>query len=135
MSDKNNKQTDHDLLQRVDQKLDSFTIEVRTALKDLKDGTVSRIESLERDKADRAETEALQKKIDTETAAFQKKIDGNIEVRIRSLETDRVTQREHQTLLDKVTALDNGQTKIYSWASAFAFVVSLIVGIIIKIMK
>jgi hypothetical protein len=95
--------------------------EVRSDIKEIKDGMVARVEILEKTKADRVEIDAI-----------QKKIDDNIEVRVRSLETDRVTQREHGIVLNNVNDLENGQTRIYAWASALAFIISLVVAILVK---
>ena len=109
-------QKDHDLLISLNQKVDDFIIEMRASLNEIKDGTVARIESLEKTKADRTDIDAM-----------QKKLDDNIEVRVRSLETDRVTQREHKILIDNVDDLSKGQTKIFAWASAISFFISLLI--------
>ena len=63
--------TDHDLLIRLDQKVG----DLQCSVKDLTDGTVAKIIVLEKDKADRVELDAL-----------QKKLDDNVEVRLRVLE-------------------------------------------------
>ena len=50
--------TDHDLLTRLDQKVS----DLQKAVKEISDGTISRIENLERTKAERVAIDALQKK-------------------------------------------------------------------------
>ena len=67
------KQDDHDLLIAVSTKLDDLTRQMR----ELRDGTVVRISALEKDKADRTEVQAL-----------QKRVNEDIETRVRDLEND-----------------------------------------------
>lgn len=62
---------DHNLLIRLDQKVG----DLQNAVKELNDGTFSKIAGLEKDKADRRELEVLQVKINTD-----------IETRVRVLE-------------------------------------------------
>ena len=132
--------TDHDLLIRLDQRVSDLQI----AVKDIKDNTISRVESLEKTKADRIDLDKI-----------QKNLDDNIEFRVRSLETDRVTQREHtqvlnqisdlqkisispekqRTLEDASAALKNGQIKIFTWAAALAFLISLLVSLVLPFIK
>lgn len=64
-------QKDHDILIRLDQKVS----DLQQAVKDLNDGTVSKIAMLEKDKANRKEIEEL-----------QRLVNDNIEIRIRKLE-------------------------------------------------
>jgi hypothetical protein len=68
---KNGRQTDHDLLIE----LRTEVANIRQDIKELKDGTTMRIESLERDKADRHDFEEL-----------QNKVNHDIDVRVRKLE-------------------------------------------------
>jgi hypothetical protein len=68
---KSNTKEDHDLLIRVDQKVGDLQISV----KEISDGTISKITALEKNKADRDEVDRL-----------QKIIDDNIEIRIKKLE-------------------------------------------------
>ena len=63
--------TDHDLLQRLDSKVDSLIDEV----KEMKSGTISDITDLKKEKADRREVEEIQKKVNEDH-----------EVRIRNIE-------------------------------------------------
>jgi len=72
----NEKQSDHNLLIRLDQKV----TDLQAAVKELGSGTVSKIASLERDKADRKEVEEL-----------QKKVNHDIEVRVEGLEKWRAS--------------------------------------------
>ena len=67
---------DHTLLIRLDQKVS----DLQNSVKEIKDGTISRIACLEADKAGKNEVEKL-----------QEKINDDLEVRIRCLET-RVAQ-------------------------------------------
>ena len=60
--------TDHDLLIRLDQRVSDLQI----AVKDIKDNTISRVESLEKTKADRIDLDKI-----------QKNLDENIEFRVR----------------------------------------------------
>lgn len=69
---------DRDLLIRLDQKVDSL----QGIVQELKDGTLNRLESLEREKADREEVQQVQQKIND----LQKHINENVEVRTRKLE-------------------------------------------------
>jgi hypothetical protein len=120
MPDQKYKMSDHDLLQRLDQKVDGLI----ETIKELQTGTVFRIESLEKMKANRDEIDLI-----------QKKLDDNIEVRVRSLETDRVTQQEHSIVLEAIGKLENGQTRIYAFASALTFSISLIIALIDHLFK
>jgi transposase len=72
ISELNFKQSDHDLLVKLDQKVN----DLKDAVKELQSGTYSRISALEKDKADRVELEFL-----------QKRINDDIEVRVRKLES------------------------------------------------
>ena len=65
------KPNDHDVLIQVSTKLDDLTRQVR----ELRDGTITRIIALEKDKADRVEVQAL-----------QTKLNHDIEIRVRFLE-------------------------------------------------
>ena len=70
--------SDHDLLIRVDQKVDSLT----ATIQDIKDGTLSRLNALEKEKADRSEIQEMQTKIND----LQKHINENVETRTQKLE-------------------------------------------------
>jgi hypothetical protein len=65
-------ESDHNLLIRLDQKVSDISIAVR----ELKDGTFSKIAALEKDKADKNEVERL-----------QRKVNDDIEKRVVLLET------------------------------------------------
>ena len=67
-------QKEHDLLVVLDQKVSDLQI----AVKNLSDGSVSKISLLEKDKADRKDVENI-----------QKKINDDIETRIRALENSK----------------------------------------------
>ncbi len=108
-------QEERDLLIRLDQRVADLQI----AVKDIRDNTITHVEALERTKANRADLDKI-----------QKNLDDNIELRVRSLEIDRVTQREHNILIGQVGKLEQGETKLFAWAAALAFVVSLAVTII-----
>lgn len=64
-------QTDHDLLIRLDQKVS----DIQNSVKELQDGTFSKITCLEKDKAERVDVELL-----------RQKVNKDIEIRVRSLE-------------------------------------------------
>ncbi len=70
-----NYSADHDLLNRLDEKVEIGFKTIQGDIKDLKDGTTKRIDDLEKDKADRHEMEML-----------QKKVNEDIEVRVREIE-------------------------------------------------
>jgi hypothetical protein len=74
------KQTDHDLLIELKTEVQN----IRNDIKELKTGTTERIVQLEKDKADRAEVEAL-----------QVKVSKDIDIRVRNLE-DWKTKRTEQ---------------------------------------
>ena len=76
MNKMNEKISDHDLLIRLDQKVGDLQIAVR----ELSTGTVLKIATLEKDKADRIELDNL-----------QIKVNHDIEVRVRGLESSRTT--------------------------------------------
>jgi hypothetical protein len=75
---------DHDLLVELRTEMRG----VRSDIKDLKEGTTARIQTLERDKADRKEVEEL-----------QKHVNDNIETRVRNLEEAKIEPIEHKNLL------------------------------------
>lgn len=67
-------QTDHDLLIRVDQKVDGLI----DTIDKLQNGTVSDINSLKRDKADRKDVEILQQIINTDIEKRLRSVEGRI---------------------------------------------------------
>lgn len=70
------KQNDHDLIIEIKTQLVDLTRQVR----ELKEGTLARIASLEKEKADRYELEVL-----------QDKVNKDIEIRVRALENTENT--------------------------------------------
>ncbi len=71
MMEERRKDNDHDLLVRLDEKVEILTKTVQ----DLVDGTTKRIDDLECDKADRKEVSEL-----------QDKVNKDLEIRVRALE-------------------------------------------------
>ena len=63
---------------------DKFT-EVRNDIREIREGTVIRIESLEKSKADRVEVDKLQVTLNL----FQKHVNENVEERVNSLEDSK----------------------------------------------
>jgi CHASE3 domain sensor protein len=63
---------------------DKFT-EVRNDIKEIRDGAVTRIENLEKSKADRVEVDKLQVALNL----FQKHVNENVEERVNSLEDSK----------------------------------------------
>lgn len=86
-----NQSKDHDILIELRTEMTN----VRRDIKELADGTVKRIELLEKEKADRKEIEEIQKKINE----LQDKINKDIEVRTRSLEEAKIEPNEHRELM------------------------------------
>jgi hypothetical protein len=76
---------DHDLLIELRTELRGL----RTDVKDIRDNTSADIAMLKKDKADRAEVDSL-----------QKKLDDNIESRMRKVEDWAIEPAEHQRLLE-----------------------------------
>ena len=76
--------SDHDLVIRIDTRL----TDLQKTVQEIRDGTISRIQVLERDKADRRAVEEL-----------QHKMNNDIEIRVRDLEEKEVDPKEHKDLL------------------------------------
>ena len=90
-------QTDHDLLIE----LRTEVANIRADIKELKDGTTSRIETLEKDKADRVEVQAL-----------EKKVNDDIEVRVRTLENAKSI---YYTMVGIYTAVGSAMIGLILW--------------------
>ena len=89
-------QSDHDLLIRVDQKVDSLS----QIVKELKEGTLDRLSILEKDKVDRKQMEEIQENFNI----IQNKINNDIETRLRFQEKKTASYKITLTLYSVAVA-------------------------------
>jgi hypothetical protein len=91
MNNTNPEQSDHDLLVSLNSTSKLNFEQIRSDIKDLKEGTADRIACLEKEKVNRDELQEVQVKVNQ----IQKHINENIETRLRTVENCSLTREEY----------------------------------------
>ena len=92
--------------------------EIRNDIKEIKDGTVARIEGLEKSKADRVVVDKL-----------QKIIDDDIEKRMRAVELCAIPKDKQESFEKRQERIENKLVWIFAWAAGAAAVIAIVIDL------
>ena len=91
---------------------------------ELEKGTVNRIESLERSKADRVELDKVQNALND----FQKHVNENIEARVRGVEECEITKEEKTNVETRINSLEDSKKWIWVIVAGYILIASCVIG-------